>query len=409
MSRIKKFRFLALLAALVLIPTAVFSSCVSFERLDWDDLKNSGSLGDILDFAENYGGSALNAEISARLREMIKLENDPGKLLELIAEYPGSADDLKNRVSELALRAALDEDTYEALNAYIEAFADYAPDRSFINTAEAARNNIRAETEAAARRLREESDWETASALYGARDIIRPLSDFADLYPESEHTPGILEIIARMRDDSAYSEKYLREGAALDLIDEFIADFPGHKDIPTALELRENFIGEIQDFIERGYISASGQGESISRSRIIVENLTESRLIIRVSYGIFLASENLDVQNMLVSEEAEFSVGAGTTRSVYIGTLCMNIHKDIPDETNNFTLALLGEDSPLVELLRLLDENHAGFEVSQAALWHIVDDPGKEKITGTIIHQDGSYAITGEIYEEAVRIAGLLD
>ena len=55
-------------------------------------------------------------------------------------------------------------------------------------------------------------------------------------------------------------------------------------------------------------------------------------------------------------------------------------------------------------VLKTLEKQNSSFEVAQAAVWHITDNPGKDKILNTIIYQDGTDAITEEVYNEAVRI-----
>jgi hypothetical protein len=215
--------------------------------------------------------------------------------------------------------------------------------------------------------------------------------------------------MTQMQNDTSYSDKYLSAGATLDLIEEFILNFPGHKDMQKALEFKKNFTGDIYSFIKKGYISAAAVGDSITRSRITVENRTNSKLIVTIPYGFYLAASDGNIQNMLIREEAEFLVEAGKSLSAYINTLCMDIYKDLPDKTNHFTLMPLGENSPLIGLLKLLEENKSSFEVSQAAAWRITDNPGKERILNTIIYQDGTDAITEDIYNEAMRIVGLLN
>ncbi|MCL2095662.1 MAG: outer membrane protein assembly factor BamD [Oscillospiraceae bacterium] len=375
----------------------LFSCSASGER-EWNYVKESPYIEDILDFAQNYEGIRLLAEIDVRIKNMLSREENPEKLIFLAEKYPEREYYFKDRISALAFYEAFKENTYEAIHEYIERFSSYGKDMTHIN-----------EAKAVLKKMDEESDWEEAFEKYNSENTILPLKNFTDTYPYSERTPGALEIITEMQDDGSYSEKYLTGTATLDLIDEFILNFPGHKDIDAALEMRKNFTGDIYDFIQAGYISASGTGYSITRCLLTIENLTDSRLIITVSYGVYFNSVNRRVQNMLIREETEITIEAGRTRSVYIETLCMNIHRDIPDNTNNFTIAVLEETSPLIKLLELLRQNNGNFAVSQAAAWHITDDPGKVRILNTIVYQDGTDAITEEDYAEAMRIIELTE
>ena len=399
------FLFAATLCVLaVFLPTLLYS-CMTIDEQEWNTIKNSGIIEDILDFNAANNDSGLNGQINQKIKDMLSRENDPDRLFSLINKYPERTDDFKYRISEIALNAALDENTYESLGEYIEKFSGYSSNNhAHINQAQSAIDALRRIEQ----KITEDSDWADAFELYMTEDIILPLKNFADLYPDSEHIPEAREIISRMQNDSSYSEKYLRDDTTLDLLDEFIKNFPGHKDIKKAMELREKFIGGIYSFWEADYIRIAVAGDSITRSRIWIENRTDSRLIVIIPYGTYLAANSGNVQNMLIREEVEISVDSGKVINFYINTLCMNIYKDIPDSTSSFMIDMLGEDLPVINLLKILDENNSSYEVSQAAVWQILDNPGKDTILNTIIYQDGTDAITEEIYEEALRIIALI-
>ena len=452
-------------------------SCVTIAVNEWDEIKDSEYVEDILTFAASYGGGELRAEINKKITEMIDGEFNTDKLNFLIINYPEKADEFKDRISKLALAAAFEENTYDSLELYINEFSGYGKNTAYVNEAKAALKNmyfaaakernsielyeqiilryekedraavleaagaiddIRWETAKAGGRRRdyeryieqinkindfgainynyaakyikeaeksiEDFDWKDAFTLYESEDIILPLINFTELHPDSERITEAEEIIERMRKDPAYSEKYLSSEATLDTIDEFILNFPGHEDFEKALEYRKNFVGDIYSFWVEKYIALIAVGESITRSRLIVENRTNSKLIINIPYGVYFEANNSNVQNMLIREEVEFTIEPGKTRSMYLNTVCMNIFRDIPDDTNQFIIAETEKNSPLINLLKTLEKQNSSFEVAQAAVWHITDNPGKDKILNTIIYQDGTDAITEEVYNEAVRI-----
>ena len=474
MRKIIKTMFLCLLAA------AVLFSCVTKDENEWNEIKDSEYVEDILGFAQNYSGGELIFEINKKIKDMISFEENVEKLNFLIENYPEKSDEFKNRIAELALIGALEENTYDSLGGYIAEFEGYAANSAYINEAKSVLKNMylnaakaensvvlfeefirmyekeneQAVLEAAdaldeiywdaaqsggnkqdyenyiaqankinaigvinynyeakyileAHKILEEFKWADALAAHKAENIILPLLDFIELYPDSAYISEAEEIIEQIRGDSGYSDKYLYNGATLDTIDEFILNFPGHKDIDKAIELRGDFIGDIYSLWLRGYIALVAVGDSITRSRIIIESRTDSKLIINISYGVYLEANSGNVQNMLVREEVEFVLNANQTRYIYINTLCMNIFRDIPDSTNYFTVGMLDEKSPLINLLKTLEATESEFEVAQAAVWHITDNPGKDRILNTIIYQDGTDAITEEIYSEALRIIEL--
>ena len=452
-------------------------SCVTIAVNEWEEIKDSEYVEDILTFAADYGGGMLSSEINKKITEMIDVEFNIDKLNFLIINYPEKADEFKDRISKLALAAAFEENTYDSLESYIKDFSGYGKNTAYVNEAKAAlktmyfddageqnsielfekiiqryekenkaaaleaagaiddirwqtantggkrrdyeryieqiskindigviNNNYKAKYIKEAEKAIEEFDWKDAFKLHESEDTILPLINFTETHPNSDRIPEAEEIIGRMRKNPSYSEKYLSAGATLDSIDEFILNFPGHDDYEKALEYRKNFVGDIYSFWAARYIALIAVGESITRSRLIVENRTDSKLIIKIPYGVYFEANNSNVQNMLIREESEFTIEPQKTRSMYVNTLCMNIFRDIPDSTNQFIIAEVEKNSPLIRLLRTLEEQNSSFEIAQAAVWTITDNPGKDKILNTIIYQDGTDAITEEVYNEAMRI-----
>jgi uncharacterized coiled-coil protein SlyX len=391
---------------LIFLPVSLFLfSCIAREQQEWNDIKNSVHIEDILDFAAGYESGSLLGEINQRISELISSENNLRRLRTLAVRYPERENDFKERISELAFYSAFRENTIEALEEYIEEFAGYGRSTVHINQARAALNSIYLEIA----REQQEVEWAEAFEKHQSEDIILPLQNFIDAHPDSGRRAEAEKIIGGMQNNSVYSDRYLTADATLDMIDAFILNFPGHKDINRAFELRENFIGDIYSFMQAGYITASGIGDSITRCRVIIENLTDSRLIVTTPYGVYLHSDDMRVQDMLIWEEVEIIVESKSAINAYINTLCMNIHRNIPNNTNHFTIALLDEDSPLINLVKILEENNSSFAVAQAAAWHITDNPGKVRILNTIVYQNGEDAITEADYYEALRITGLID
>jgi len=249
-------------------------------------------------------------------------------------------------------------------------------------------------------------DWTDALDISQFQKTLLPLIEFIENYPNSKYIPEAEQLLEHMRNDSWYSARYFAE-PTLDSMEEFIEKFPGHKDAAQANEIKQDFIGDIWSMMEKGYIAARAEGDSISRCRLLIQNNTNSRLIVTAPFGVYFAANRGNVQNMLIREERAFSVEAGIAGSAYIATACMNIYRDVPDSTNYFNAEMLDEDSPLINLLKAAKQNGSSFEVTQAAIWQITDNPGKDIILSTIMYQDGTDAITEEDYEEALRLIEL--
>ena len=250
-------------------------------------------------------------------------------------------------------------------------------------------------------------EWNAALEKQDFEDDIIWLLDFINSHPNSKYIPEIEELIENIREDSSCSEKYLAK-PTLDLIDEFISRFPGHKDIDKAYKLREEFAGDIYAMIQKGSIAAISVGESVMRNVVQIQNKTDMRLEVTIPFGTYFAANSGNVQNMLAREEKVFFVKPNQTGILYIDTVCMNIYKDIPGEKSYFTVDMLEQNSPLIAFLKILDENAVSYEIAQAAIWHILDNPGKEAILGALVYEDGEHAITESDYKEALRYIALI-
>ena len=438
--KIKKIKFICFILALMFIFTSVvllLSSCKSKTEKEWDLLKDSGSLEEFLEFSQNLEvkESEFSDELNRKIQDKIKKEENSELLIALLNKYPEWEDEFKDRISEIALNLTLSENTVDALEKYIDAFSDYGKNTDYINKAAEVLKNLyfdiareqksielledfilrykdyddimAKEAQRFINELNDESDWGDALKKYEAENSLLPLIDFIDSRPDSIFIPDAKQLLKEIRNDSLVSEKYLAE-PNLDSIEEFLVNFPGHKDFRTALSMREDFVGDIYSMIKKEYLSVVSIGDSISRNRIIIQNRVNSRLLITIPFGTYLAANSGSIQNMLIREEKTLSVAPEQHGSLYINTVCMNIYKDVPDDTNYFNIDILKKDSPVIKLLKILDENNSLYEVAQAAVWHIMDNPGKEIILSTLVYDDGASAITEELYNEAMRLVELI-
>jgi len=447
MSESKKIGFLCFFVALSFIFTLTLFSCTTQEEKDWIEIKENGTLEDLLEFTVNSQNEKFIAEANKSIQKKINEEKDVKKLISLTDKYPEKENAFKYRISEITLNIALEENTPEALEEYIADFTDYGDNSTHISQAEETLKNLYFNTAKEQKSLElldefvnrysnsdsvltdealklmrdttEKNEWNNVLEQFTSENNLLPLIKFVENNPDSAYIPDALLKIEQMQNDSSYSSKYISE-PTLDLIDEFTANFPGHKDINKALKLRENFTGDIYSMIEKEQIVARVAGDSITRCRITVENHTESRLEITIPLGVYLTaySINSDVerlggstQNMLVTKEMKFKINPGKYASKYIDTACMNIYKDVPGDTVYFNINMLEEDSQLFKLLKVIEENESSYEVTQAAVWYITDNPGKDVILAALEYEDENgeraQAISEEDYIEALRLVEL--
>jgi hypothetical protein len=246
-------------------------------------------------------------------------------------------------------------------------------------------------------------EWEAAEHGAVTGRTLLPLIEFAEQNPESEFIGQAYELLEKMRGDSDY---YTHEN--LDEVEYFIANFPEHKDMELALERRKDFEKNLVEFAQSGDVSGRIAGKSIHEIDISIRNNTESRLIIHLPLGLYFMANSGNVQNMVLTESMSVSIAANEGKRFTAAVACMNIYKDIPDETSVFSIDMLDEDDPLLKLLDILIDNDSVFETAQAAIWHLRDRPGKQTMMEVLEYDDGEQAITEEHYAEAIRLVGIL-
>lgn len=248
-----------------------------------------------------------------------------------------------------------------------------------------------------------QKEWEEAEYRVAAEQTLLPLLEYEEKYPESEFAEQAQELLEKMREDSNY---YKHEN--LDELEYFIANFPGHKDIESALERRKDFEKNLMEFAQHGALIGRITGKSIREIIINIENTTKSRLIVNLPLGLYFMTNSGNIQNMVLTESMSVSVGAGEIQIITVTAACMNIYKDIPGNEDLFYLSMLEESDPLLKLLEILGDNSSVFEVVQAAIWHLRDNPGKQTMMEVLEYADGEKAITDEYYAEAVKLVEMV-
>lgn len=414
----KKIKYIYIFLALIFIFTPVLFSC-EFQsqsekevETEWNKIKDGGSVEDLLNFIENpehKGGKYFN-EASQRIKDKIKSEENPDKLTELINKYPEWEIYFKDRVSEIELK--IEEELKNKLFNEAKEQKSIELLEEFIKIYEAYENVLTEEAAKIIKEINDENEWNDIIQAYKPENGLLPLINFIDSHPDSKYNAEIENLIKQIREDSSYSEKYFAE-PDLDLIDKFINNFPGHKDMDKALEIKADFIGDIYSMIEKEYISVLVLGDSKIRSRFIIQNRVKSRLEVTIPMGTYLAVNSGSVQNMIVRKEKIFTVESEKHGALYVDTACVNIYKDAPDDTNYFLIKNLPEDSEMIKLLKILDANNSSYEVSQAAIWIKTDNPGKDAILAALVYENNDgvqeFAIAESDYNEAIETIKLAE
>lgn len=159
------------------------------------------------------------------------------------------------------------------------------------------------------------------------------------------------------------------------------------------------------DAIEIGKISVDGIGQSIQSSTLSITNKTDETLEITILPGTFLYTASDSVQNMLIIQKQILTLEGGRQCTQTVSTACMNIYRNIPDESNTFAVRQLDSEASLVKLLELTAKEKSPYPVIQAAVW-ILTDSASFEATGILVNTLGNgRVISRESYDKGVELA----
>lgn len=160
---------------------------------------------------------------------------------------------------------------------------------------------------------------------------------------------------------------------------------------------------DLLSLIESGDVTVTMSSSGIQEGKIVVKNETDRRIAVRISPGTYMKASGSGYQNMLVTEPVSDILLADTTRTFVVSTCCMNIHRSIPTEDNEFSLSMT--DNELLKALAGYFHEYpdTAYAVRQAATW-IITDSATIADCGTLVNSNGSHVIGFWDYDYAKDI-----
>lgn len=169
--------------------------------------------------------------------------------------------------------------------------------------------------------------------------------------------------------------------------------------------------GEAYDLLflhERGFVRATGTGQSITQIYGEVENLIDRKLEIVIKPGTYFEARG-NFQNMVTRREYRFTLFPTATQNVAIDAACINAGRPIPTKKDRFH----GVRRVSPDLVRFLDAA-VGKDpmVIQAGVWALTDGYSGDDVKDhlVLVDQQGNRrrAVSDQNIEEARAIlAGL--
>jgi hypothetical protein len=159
---------------------------------------------------------------------------------------------------------------------------------------------------------------------------------------------------------------------------------------------------------QRGLIRARGNGQSITRVHVNVENLILKRLRILVTPGTYFVSSG-NHQNMATTNQYEFALNPCSTEAFDVNAVCINADRPIPGERDRF----VGVSRVPNDVARFLQASkNEDPMVIQAGVWTLTDKYTRTRVINHLISKDRDgntiYPVTHDHCDRAKAILGRL-
>ena len=132
-----------------------------------------------------------------------------------------------------------------------------------------------------------------------------------------------------------------------------------------------------------GLVRFTVTGHDLAYISLTVESRSDDPLEVFIPAGtIFMAGSGY-VQNMVVrTKQSLFLDGPGEEVAVTVPAACINMHRDVPQSGNSFSLAAEPASGDLRKLVKLADFQNEPFRTQQFAIWTITDNPARGNYVG---------------------------
>jgi Leucine-rich repeat (LRR) protein len=161
-----------------------------------------------------------------------------------------------------------------------------------------------------------------------------------------------------------------------------------------------------EDLIRDKKITLAVTGRSIQSTALSITNHTINPVSVLLEYGTWFESGASSVQNMLLTKRQTLTVSPRETKTFTVPTACMNASREIPGESNKFTLRS-GALQKLTNLARYAEEHELSYYVIQSAVWIITDNLSDEVLRGILISNGVPVITQAHVDEARTIVAGL--
>jgi len=117
---------------------------------------------------------------------------------------------------------------------------------------------------------------------------------------------------------------------------------------------------DLLKLILKNKVEVDVKGMNIQQMSLKVRRLIDENITVTVPVGTFFVSSNAGVQNMITTEEDEFTLYDDDWKEVTISVACTNRTYDIPTDENAFTVRYASHQAELAQLIPELKNESFG-------------------------------------------------
>lgn len=144
-----------------------------------------------------------------------------------------------------------------------------------------------------------------------------------------------------------------------------------------------NTVG-LKEAIAQGLISVKAVGEGGYTGKVMaleIVSLHKKDLLVDVPAGLQLHSEDSSIQDLIITEDRQLELAAGTKRKLIINAMCIQPHNGSPYESSVYSLGTMANDT-MVKLAQYIATKRYQDDMGQSAVWAMVNNEGLENVYG---------------------------
>ncbi|AVD71674.1 hypothetical protein [Desulfobulbus oralis] len=231
-------------------------------------------------------------------------------------------------------------------------------------------------------------------------NTVKAYLDYSAAQPQGRHLPAAKAKAAELLKEQAPFQAALKDGTEASL-NKFLEEFPGHqKESEARKALRDIREGrDIVDLIAEKKIEVQATGSGIMKVSVRLRKRVPYPLTVHIPVGTFFVAAKTSSQNMVTTSASRILLTTDEWNTVSPDAACANRPKDIPGDSDRFTVRRSPQQRELARLMPVLEQARVDKATRQAAIWIVTDNASYEDL-GILLASPFGFGGTRVINEE---------